>query len=211
MSRAELAELSVPVINLLKGVVYRDQDEAVWQAVLNLQAAIQDYVSVLGLELILDEAEGFAWLRNREPAEGEAPLPRLMARRQLPYLSSLLLALLCRKLVESDSGGDSGKLVLARDEIVELVRVFRPQSANEARLSDQVGQSLGRLEESGFVRRLKSDEQRWEIRRIIRTFVDAQWLREFNQRLEAYRLGDGRDGSGREAGVREDSVREDEA
>jgi hypothetical protein len=187
MNDPKQSGLSLPVISLLKGVVYRDQDEALWQAILNQQAALQDYVTVLGLQLVLDPAEGFAWLRGRELAGDEVPLPRLMARRQLPFLPSLLLALLCRKLVEQDSSGDSGRLVLSRDDLVDLARVYLPANGNEAKTSDQILAALGRLEELGFVRRLKADERHWEIRRIVKTFVDAQWLAEFDARLAEYR------------------------
>lgn len=181
-------DMSLGLIALFKGLVTRESEPKIWQGIQIHQIAIMDYVRVLGLELVLDPAEGFAWLRSREYTDGETPLPRLMARRQLPYLSSLVLALLCRKLAESDAGGDMGKLVLSRDEMVEMVRVFLPESANETRLADQVSSALGKIEELGFICRLKSDSLRWEVRRVIRTFVDAQWLNEFSQRLESYRL-----------------------
>jgi len=183
----ETEGLSVPLISLLKGIVCRQDNELLWQRVLNMRTVLTDYVAVLGLDLLVDEAEGFAWLRSRELDDGETALPRLLARRQLPYLSSLLLALLCRKLAETDAGGNAGKLVMDRSELVELVRVFLPQRGNEARLSDQVMTALGRIEDLGFVRRIKDDEGRYEIRRIIRAFVDAQWLAEFSERLEEYR------------------------
>jgi len=183
----ESDNISLPLIALLKGVLCREDNESLWQTVLNLRAVLADYVAVLGLDLLVDEAEGFAWLRSRETDEGETPLPRLLTRRQLPYMSSLLLALLCRKLAETDAGGNAGKLVLERSDLVELVRVFLPQRGNDARLSDQVMTALGRIEDLGFVRRLKDDEGRYEIRRVIRAFVDAQWLGEFAERLEDYR------------------------
>ena len=180
-------ELSPPVIALLKGVIYREGDEALWQQTLALQSAIRDYVTILGLELILDEAEGFAWLRGRESPEGETALPRLMTRRQLPYLVSLLLALLRKKLAETDSSGDSQRLILSRDELVDMVRVFLPAGGNEAKLSDQVMAAANRAEELGFIRRLRNQEQLFEVRRILKAFVDAQWLAEFDARLEGYR------------------------
>jgi hypothetical protein len=187
MPSPDRPELSLPVIALLKGVIYRENDEGLWQQTLGLQSAIRDYVAVLGLELVLDEAEGFAWLRSREPAEGETPLPRLMTRRQLPYLASLLLALLRKKLAETDSSGDSQRLILSRDELVDMVRVFLPAGGNEAKVSDQVMAAVGRVEDLGFIRRLKNQEQLFEVRRILKAFVDAQWLADFDQRLEGYR------------------------
>jgi hypothetical protein len=197
MPNPDRPDLSLPVIALLKGVLYRENDEALWAQTLVLQSAIRDYVAVLGLELILDEAEGFAWLRGRNAAEGETTLPRLMTRRQLPYMVSLLLALLRKKLAETDSSGDGQRLILSRDELVDLVRVFLPSGGNEAKVSDQVMAAANRAEELGFIRRLKNQEQLFEIRRILKAFVDAQWLAEFDARLEGYR-GYSREGEAEE-------------
>ncbi|MGO8693292.1 MAG: DUF4194 domain-containing protein [Rectinemataceae bacterium] len=183
------SELSLPVISLLKGVIYREGDEELWRRLLSLQSAVRDYVAVLGLELVLDEAEGFAWLRAAETAEGDEALPRLMTRRQLPYLPSLLLALLRRKLAETDSSGEGQRLILSRDELVDMIKVFLPPSSNEARLYDQVMTAANRVEDMGFIRRMKGQDQLYEIRRVLKAFVDAQWLADFDARLEAYRGG----------------------
>lgn len=187
MPTRETSELSLPVIALLKGVVHREGDEELWYRLLALQSAVRDYVAVLGLELVLDEAEGFAWLRSA--AEGEETLPRLMTRRQLPYWPSLLLALLRKKLAETDSSGEGQRLVLSRDELVDLVKVFLPRSTNEARMVDQVLAAANRIEELGFIRRLKNKDQLFEVKRVLKAFIDAQWLAEFDARLDAYRGG----------------------
>jgi hypothetical protein len=55
---------SVVLITLLKGVVYADENIKLWQNLLSLQARIRDYVREIGLELIVSEEEGFAWLRH---------------------------------------------------------------------------------------------------------------------------------------------------
>ena len=49
-------ELSAVVVPLLKGVLYREENPGVWASLLNLQGSVRDYVAVLGLELLLDEA-----------------------------------------------------------------------------------------------------------------------------------------------------------
>ncbi len=183
------AELSMAVIALLKGVVHRESDEKLWYALLEVQSAVRDYVAVLGLELVLDEAEGFAWLRSTPASEGEEALPRLMTRRQLPYWPSLLLALLRKKLAETDSSGEGQRLILSREELVDMVKVFLPRSTNEAKLTEQVLSAANRIEELGFIRRLKNQEQVFEVRRVLKAFIDAQWLAEFDARLDAYRGG----------------------
>lgn len=190
-------QLPALVIPLLKGVVYREADATLWNALLALQAGVRDHVAVMGLDLVLDEAEGYAFLRSHaqdeEPAQGEsiARMPRLIARRPLSFPVSLLLALLRKKLAESDAGGGDTRLVLSQAEIVEMVRVFLPEGSNEARVIDQIETHINKSVELGFVRRLKpaSGQQAaaFEVRRILKAFVDAQWLADFDARLGAYR------------------------
>lgn len=189
------ADLSVLLISLLKSVLYRDGDERRWAALLSLQARVRDYVAVLNLELVLDEAEGYAFLKSRpEPADDDPSprLPRLVARRPLSFVVSLLLALLRKKLAESDAGGGDTRLVLVRDDIVDLVRVFLPDGPNEAKLIDQLETAINKVVELGFLQKLKpaggaaAGPATYEVRRILKAFVDAQWLAEFDARLAAY-------------------------
>ena len=196
---APAADLSVLLINLLKSVLYRDSDERLWATLLNLQARVRDYVAVLNLDLVLDEAEGYAFLKGRpEPADDDpAPrLPRLVARRPLSFPISLMLALLRKKLAEFDAGAGDSRLVLSRDEIVELVRVFLPDGPNEAKLIDQIETTINKVVELGFLHKLKptagaasgasAGPGSFEVRRILKAFVDAQWLVEFDARLAIY-------------------------
>jgi len=181
-------ELSLVLVPLLKGVVYRDEQQGMWSSLVQMQGSVQDYVTVIGLELIVDEAEGYAFLRSRPEAEedGSAPVPRLVARRQLSYPVSLLLALLRKKLAEFDAQGSETRLILSRDEVVELIRIFLPEGTNEVKLIDQVDATLNKVAELGFVRRLRGQGQTIEVRRIIKAYVDAQWLADLDQRLAEY-------------------------
>jgi Domain of unknown function (DUF4194) len=192
--QAGTGDLSALVIALLKGVLYQDDDAAAWSNLLQLQAQVRDYITVLGLELVLDEAEGYAFLRARpESDDGSAqPVPRLVPRRPLSFPVSLILALLRKKLAEFDASSGDTRLMLTRDEIIELVRVFLPESSNEIKLIDQIETHLNRIVELGFLRRLKTSGSTrtanavFEVRRILKAFVDAQWLAEFDERLAGY-------------------------
>lgn len=180
-------ELPPVLITLFKGVVYQDANPALWQALLALQVRVRDYVTLLGLELILDEAEGYAYLRQKPRAEDEEGLPRLVQRRPLSYPVSLLLALLRKKLAEFDASGGDTRLILTREQLLELVRVFLPETANEAKLLDRLDTHVNRLVDLGFLRRLRGQENQFEVMRILKTFVDAQWLSELDERLTGYR------------------------
>ncbi|MDV6344020.1 DUF4194 domain-containing protein [Nitrosomonas sp. Is37] len=188
-------DLSAVVIPLLKGVLYQENDASLWHGLIQLQARVRDYVAVLGLELELDEAEGYAFLRaHKELDDDTTPkLPRLIARRPLSFPVSLLLALLRKKLAEFDASGSDTRLMLSRDEIVELMRVFLPESSNEARLIDQIETHINKIVELGFLRRLKlaaappgKQTAVFEVKRILKAFIDAEWLVNLDARLADY-------------------------
>ena len=171
---------------LLKGVVYAENDPVLWQSLLTLQARVREQMGLLGLELMLDESESYAWLRTSEAVNDEVELPRLMPRRPLSFQVSLLLALLRKKLTEFDAHGNDTRLILSRDDMLELIRVFMPAGSNEANIVKQVDSSINKIVQLGFLRKLKNEEKRFEVRRILKAFVDAQWLQEFDQRLLEY-------------------------
>ena len=179
--------LSPVLIALMKGITSRDDDPVLWQGLLELQARVREYVAVLGLELILDEAEGYAYLKQRAAAEGEPELAKLVARRQLGYPVSLMLALLRKKLAEFDAGSGESRLILSAEQIADLVRLFLADTANEAKLMDRVDSDIKKIVELGFLRKLRGSEDRFEVRRILKSFVDAQWLSEFDRRLADYK------------------------
>ena len=178
-------ELPGVVTKLFKGVLYAENDEKVWQSLLGLTSHVRDYVSVLGLDLILDESEGYAFLRSREDPDGT--LPRLIARRTLTFNVSLLLALLRGRMLEFDTNSSELRLIMTEQDIADMVSVFLPESSNEARILDRLGADIKKVVELGFLRKLKGQADTYEVARILKAYVDAQWLEEFDARLADYR------------------------
>jgi len=181
------AEISPLLVHLLKGVLYQDQHPELWNDLLRYMGPVREYFALIGLEIFLDESEGYAFLRQIEINDETTPLPRLIQRRQLSYPVSLLLVLLRKKLVELDAGGSETRLILSRDQLVEMIRVFLADTSNEAKLVQTIDRHINKLVDFGFLRRLKGDERRFEVHRIIRALVDGQWLSDFNTRLQQYR------------------------
>lgn len=178
--------LSTLIISLLKGVIYQENDPYQWGALVRLQIQVRDYCRVLNLELHMDEAEGYAFLRSSPDNADDESAPRLISRRPLSFPVSLLLALLRKKMAEFDATGSETRLILTQEQIVDLMRVFTAESTNEARLVDQIGRHINKIAEMGFLRPLRNQNQTWEVRRILKAFVDAQWLSDFDSRLQAY-------------------------
>lgn len=183
-------ELSLPLVvtHLMKGVVYRDTHEQVWQHLIPLIARVSDYVATIGLAVIVDESEGYAYLRSKpeEPDAETPPIPRLIARHALSFHTSLMLALLRKKLAEFDASDDGSRLIISRDQIVDMMLMFMATSNNEARIVDVVDRTITKVVDLGFVRRLPKQDNQFEVRRVLKAFVDAQWLSDFDTRLADY-------------------------
>lgn len=187
MSEEHGADLTVVLVSLLKGVVSRDEHEARWHALKRWEPRVRDYARVLGLELVVAEDDGYAFLRQREAETGdgdgaEAP-PRLVPRRPLSYPVSLLLALLRRRVAEHDAASGDARIVMSVEETREMLRTYLPESSDEARIADRIDAHLNTVAKLGFIRFLRDDENHFEIRRLINSFVTAEWLAEFERRL----------------------------
>lgn len=63
-------ELSQLMVQLLKGVLYREDDERLWASLLRQQARVREQAAVLLLELVLDEAEGHAFFMCQATQHG---------------------------------------------------------------------------------------------------------------------------------------------
>lgn len=185
MSNQETNELSMVVIALLKGVIVREEQETRWQQLMRLEARARDYVAVLGLDLVIAEDDGYAFLRQRTNADTdeETTLPRLIARRPLSYHVSLLLAVLRRRVAEHDASSGDARIVVSVDEIRSVFETYLSGGFDEARQSDRFAGYLNSVARLGFIRFLRTDETRFEIRRLINAFVTAEWLDEFERRM----------------------------
>ena len=163
------------LVQLLKGVVYEDRHAKLWLSLLQLQAAVRDYFRVIGLELYLDEAEGYAFLKQQPIEEDNSDamtVPRLIPRRSLTFPVSLLLVMLRKRLAEEDAIGGATRVVLSREQIIDMMLLFMPEQKNEARLNDQINTAINRAIDYGFLRKLKqSGTELLEIRRILKAFV----------------------------------------
>ena len=185
-------ELDLPLVvtSLMKGVVYRDDQEVTWRHLLALQSQVRDHIDVLGLVVVIDETEGYAFLRSApvDPEVEESSALRLVARRPLSFHQSLLLALLRKRLAQFDAYASDTRLILTRDQIVEMLTVFMPARTTQTRMVDQIDSHIAKAIDLGFLRRVQGSEGVFEVRRILKAFVDGQWLSEFEERLAQYAL-----------------------
>lgn len=175
------------VVALFKNVIFKETDQEHWEVILSQRNKIEDYVSKIGLTLVVDNLDGYGYLKQRSYGEGEEAIPRLVPRHGLSYPVSLLLVLLRKQLVEFDSTTGDQRLIVTRQQIAERMNLFLKDTTNEAKLMGDIDKNIDRVEKMGFLRRLRGSEDRFEVQRILRNFVNGEWLSQFNEQLEVYR------------------------
>lgn len=177
------------IIHLLKGVLYEENSEA-WNLLINYEADVKKHFEGIGIHVYVDVAEGFAFLKPQESdfeADDESvPLPALIEKRQLSYPITLLCVLLRKRLLEEDTSGGAIRIVLSREEIIDLVRVFLPEHSNEAKIIDNIDTYINRIISYGFLRKLKNEEGKFELKRIIKAKITADVLQDIEQKLKDY-------------------------
>ncbi len=169
-------------IALLRGVVFRSVQEELWQSMLEQRVKVEDYLAKIGLVLYVDEMDEYAYLRQRE----EEDLPRLVPRYPLSYGLSMLLVILRKQLGEYDASNGDSRLIVIKDDLVLKMKAFFPAMTNEIKFQQDVERYMKRAEEMGFLQKLAAQQDSYEVRPLIRSFVNARWLQEFDERLQDY-------------------------
>jgi hypothetical protein len=178
---------ALAVIKLFQGVVNND-DKTAWNCLIQYQQEIKLFFSGIGIEVFVQENEGFAFLRQRvRDSDQDDSLPSLLRKDQLTYSVTLLSVLLYEKLIEFDmKGGDSTRLIIDREEIKDTVRIFLPEASNEANLIDKVDKNINKLVDIGFLRPLSTSPNKFEVRRILKAKIPAESLLEIKERLREH-------------------------
>jgi len=178
-------ELSNAYISLLKGIITKENKEKVWDTILNYRNQIEDYFRQLGLTLKLYEEEGYCYLQQIEDDETNNLL-KLIPKTQLSLHLSLLLVTLRKYMLESTANGDE-KIVISKEEIFIKMKNYLKETSNEIKQEKEITTYIKKVEEMKFIRKLKNSDDKYEILRLLASFVDAQWLDDLNKHILEYK------------------------
>ncbi len=171
---------SVAAASLLRGVVYREESPRVWAALTTrrVHGLLLDFFAVLGLAVIVDEAEQFAYVRSvEEVPEG---MPRLIRRHSLTYHATVLLVLLRQRLAHADADAAVERVLVTHAELVEDMRTFHHHTATD----DRIGNDIRAIVELGYLRRVPTAEElTYEVRRIVKAVITGDWLARHRDKL----------------------------
>ena len=178
---------SKAIVSLLKKTV--EKNSPVWDDIINYQIEIQDYLSVIGLELIVKKDEGFAFVK--QIVGNDDSTLNLVSRRQLGYEVSIILIVLRQILEDFDSNPtetQSADKIITNNEIKDEIRLFLPERFDKAKLEKDLDGYIGKVAEYGFLKEIKrnNDDVRYKIHRIIKEKVTLEDLDEFKKKMKEY-------------------------
>jgi hypothetical protein len=178
-------ELSNAYISLLKGIIIKENKEKIWDTILNYRNQIEDYFRQLGLTLKLYEEEGYCYLQQIEDDETDNLL-KLVPKVPLSLHLSLLLVSLRKYMLESTANGDE-KIVISKEEIFIKMKNYLKETSNEIKQEKEIISYIKKVEDMKFIRKLKNSDNKYEILRLLASFVDAQWLDDLDKRIIEYK------------------------
>jgi hypothetical protein len=185
------APFAAAIIKLLQGPVYAD-DKNIWRELTQWPSAIQEYFGKIGMELVINEQDGFARVLQPETEEhDDNPLPRLMKKQTLNYEATLLAVILREGLEEFDIKSDGNKFYLTQKEIKERIELFYKEQSNRSKLWKDLSKPITSLLNIGILKlnredAANKDNNKYEVKRIIKAFISNEKLEEIKNKLTNY-------------------------
>ncbi len=177
-------DAKIAIILLMKGIFYKsDNEKAFFELVGNSYGAISDYFKTIGLEVLVDENDGYAYLKNRNYEDESEALPKLIASRELSYKVSLLCLILRKKIAQFDMQNENEKAVIGKEEIISNMSLYMDIKFNEVKAKREIEATIKKVEELGFLKKIRNSEELYEIKSAIKSFVNVEFLERLNERI----------------------------
>ena len=189
MNISNIKPYSKAIVKLLKGIV--EYNDPVWNDILIYQSDIQNYLSVIGLNLIVKKDVGFAFVKQAV-LDDEKTL-NLVTRRQLGFEVSVILIILRQMLEDfemnpTDSQAD--EKYVTPSQIKDEVELFLPSRFNQIKFKQDLDNYISKVIDLGFLVASKQTdtgtETRYKIHRIIKEKITLDALNDFKNKLNDY-------------------------
>ena len=175
-----LAPYSGVVIKLLQGPVY-DEAKTVWNELILFQKQISLYLEQIGLELIVEKNDGYAFLRQIELDETGKTIG-LIRRLPLTFEQTLLCVLLREWIDEFETEiKDNEALIISHNDFRDRIEVFFKESSNKVKLLKELDKYIKDMVRFGFLKQIGADNDEteavtYEVKRIIKSRITSDKL-----------------------------------
>ncbi len=179
---------SKAVVRLLKGTV--NKKDSIWGDIILYKKEIADYINIIGLELIIQEEDGYAFVKQFIIDEDDNTLG-LVNRRSIGFEVSVVLVILRQMLEEFESNPveiqSTTKYILKEDLKAEIER-FLPKKYNTVQFLKELDSHINKIVDLKYLKEVSEndEEPKYIIHKIIKDKVSLDVLNDFKNKLEAY-------------------------
>ena len=176
------------IVKLLQDTLY-DENEKVWNDLLQYQIPITQYFDKIAIDLILEKEDGYAYLKQIEIDEDKNTIG-LVRRASLKYEPSLICVFLREMLDDFETNNvDQRNLYVTHKQLKETIELFFKEKANKVKLFAKFDTYIDNIVEIGFLKIISKpenskDETRYEVRRIIKAKITNDVLENFKKKLQ---------------------------
>ena len=185
---ANIAPFAKAASKLLQGPIFEDQDD-IWRDIRQYEVELIKYFERIAIELVIDKRDGYAYLKQIELDENGSTIG-LIRRIPLTYELTLVCVLLREWIQESESDNlETANLYITPKQFRDRLEMFFKEKTNELKFVKELNKHLESCEKLGFLKVLykspsNSDEDRYEVKRIIKARITNEELPRFKQILE---------------------------
>lgn len=183
-----MAPYAQAAVKLLQGPVFEDQIE-IWEELNQYKIELKGYFDKIGLELVIDKRDGYSYLKQIELDESGRTIG-LVRRMPLTYNLTIVCVLLREWLSEFESGEwETANLYITPKEFRDRIEMFFKENANQVKFIKELNKYFEQCVEMGFLKLVHSDpsdpdNNRFEVRRIIKARITNEELTRFKNQLE---------------------------
>lgn len=193
MANSNLKPWSQVCVKLLQGPIFRQNaNDKLWERLETYESDVGSFFSVLGVSVVIDKADGFAFLQQNDLDEEEDKVSRLIRQTPLTEEQSFLCILLRDELNKFDnpnnSQNKSSVLILRESDLYDQFALFYSQKTDQITAKNNFKKNLNRLCELGLLKEQNQDnpemESEYEVRRYIRAKITSEFCEEFMKKLQ---------------------------
>ena len=177
-------------IKLLKGPI-EYVEKSTWEKLIQYKTELTGFLLQLGLTLVLDEQDGYAYVKHTLNDEEDSSVTWIQ-RRSLTYEESVMLVLLREMMAEFEVGEATNReLIKKRREIKEYAELFFKENVSRVKFLKEIDRLIDKAEENGFLDKTEhhdlADEQKFRIKKIIKAKVSSEELDAFYMQLQKFK------------------------
>ncbi len=176
------------IVKLLNGTIY-DENEKIWNDLLQYQTQIAQYFEKIAIDLIVEKNEGYAYIKQIEIDEDGNTIG-LVRRIPLKYEISIICVFLREMLDDFEiNNTEQRNLYITHKQLKETIELFFKEKANKVKLFNKFDSYIEFIVEIGFLKIISKaenskDDIRYEVRRIIKAKITNDVLEDFKKKLE---------------------------